>query len=249
MRTFLAAFAGMTVLLGASAAEPAEEARALVEQAIKASGGAEKLAKLKAVSWKSKGRTVKDEATTASYTDEAYLQGFDQLRYNLEITENGRTGKLLLVVNGKKAWAQIGDKVIEGKEDYLAPRSTAFYVIRLPEMLLPMLEKESKLDHCGERKIDSRPCRGVRVNREGWPEVSMFFDKETGLVVRSEASITVNGDGGHMMVCTPTEYKDFDGVKHFTKLAIDLDGNRFMELELTELKLLGQLEADVFAKP
>jgi hypothetical protein len=45
------------------------------------------------------------------------------------------------------------------------------------------------------------------------------------------------------------EYKDFEGVKRPAKMVIERDGNKFLDLEITEIKLLEKLDDNEFQKP
>ena len=46
-----------------------------------------------------------------------------------------------------------------------------------------------------------------------------------------------------------SDYKDFDGVKQATKMLIHHDGERFMELEISEYRFPESIADDEFARP
>ena len=52
-------------------------------------------------------------------------------------------------------------------------------------LVTPLLEdKTFELSPMGETKIEDRPARGVRVVMKGQPDVSLFFAKDSGLLVK-----------------------------------------------------------------
>ena len=48
---------------------------------------------------------------------------------------------------------------------------------------------------------------------------------------------------------TFADYKDFGGIKKATKLESKRDGERFLEAEITEFKVLEKAEPETFAEP
>ena len=48
---------------------------------------------------------------------------------------------------------------------------------------------------------------------------------------------------------TYDDYKDFGGIKKATKVTSTRDGQKFLDLEITEFKVLDKVEPDTFAEP
>jgi hypothetical protein len=46
-----------------------------------------------------------------------------------------------------------------------------------------------------------------------------------------------------------SDYKEFNGTKHFTKVALKQGGKPIFEAELSDVKSLDQIETNVFDKP
>lgn len=235
---------GLTVCNGNGTADessPQAVVQSILAKAIKASGGEAKLARLHTVGWKTKA---------VNYLDESMAQGFDQYRAEIDVVENGKASHAVLVVNREKAWMKLGGKTIDAADkDYLDPRREIFYLIRLPELLLPLRNKDYTLTPAGELKIGDRPAVGILVEHKKHTNVTLFFDKESGLVVKSEARMTIPTGQTHQFEIFFSNHQDIDGLKHFTKIAVDVDRNRFLELELSELKPQDKLDDDFFAKP
>src|SRR5262245_71903 len=79
-------------------------ARALVQKAVEAQGGADKLAKFNAASIKGKGTFYGQADQGVPFTGEWQTQGKDQMRMSVHIKTPEGDFKLIKVVNGEQAW-------------------------------------------------------------------------------------------------------------------------------------------------
>jgi hypothetical protein len=84
---------------GALLAGEREEIKALVEEAIAARGGAERLKGVRAAVWKSEGATP-----TRTSRATLYGQVPGMFRLESERTQGGRTTLFVKVINGDKGW-------------------------------------------------------------------------------------------------------------------------------------------------
>ena len=90
----------------------------------------------------------------------------------------------------------------------------------------------------------------VKVTGPDQKDFKIFFDKESGLPVKSVATV-IGFDGTSELTQETTydNYKDFDGIKHATKVDSKRDGEKFITAEVTEFKLLDKVEPDSFSQP
>src|SRR4051794_3037211 len=93
-----------------------EEARAVVDKAIKAMGGEEKLSKVRAVSTKGRG-TITIEGNDIDFTYETTARGIAQYRSTFEGESDGKTFRGATVLDGDKGWRKFNDdtQVLEGE--------------------------------------------------------------------------------------------------------------------------------------
>jgi hypothetical protein len=232
-------------------ADTAKEARALLDKAIEAMGGKEKLTRGQAATWKSKGKIHAGEEML-DFTDEWSVQGLAQYRWSVEATFMGQTRSLLLVLNKDKGWAKNGDRVEElsKQKEILTILQTDLRCVRLAQMLVPLTDKGYQLSHLGELKIQDRAAVGIKVARKGQPEIDLFFDKKTSLPLRSEVRIKEpEADGEVVHAFYYEKYEETDGVKHFTKVELRRDDKVLVEMELSDFQLQEQLGEETFAKP
>jgi hypothetical protein len=99
--------------------------------------------------------------------------------------------------------------------------------------------------------VDDRPAVGVKVSAEKHGDVKLFFDKQTGRLVKSHSRVK-SPEQGYVEVdqeVVRRDYQDIEGVKVPMKSVIHRDGKLFVEAESHDLKAVGRLDDSVFDKP
>jgi outer membrane lipoprotein-sorting protein len=249
MRTRLLAFLAVAGLVStAPTLRAADDAMALIDKAIKAHGGAEKLGKIKAQQWSAKGK-VNVMGASIEYTANYSFQEPDKLRFDFESNFNGMKLEVAAGTDGKKYWEKSGDKTREMEKKKADAFRHNLYTMHLTQ-LLPLKEKGFTLSLTGAEKVDGKPALGLLVSSKGRPDVTLFFDKETGLLVKSLTEMWDEfTDKTVPQETIISDYKDKDGVKVFGKLVIKRDGKTFIEEEFSDQKFLDKLDAKLFEMP
>ena len=242
----------LLVLAPALYADDAADAKAVVDKAIKAMGGSDKLAKTPATTFKCKATVDDDGKKEAEFSGTWSIQLPDKYRAELEVSHDGKTETVTLVINGDKGWAHEAsrNKTEEAPADALNVIKADFGAIHLAHSLVPLTGKEYKLSPLAEVKVNDKAAVGVKVERKDLPDLDLFFDKETHLPVKAETRVTEKAGGQEVRHTFFFEgYKEADGMKHFTKLILFRDDKEAMVMELSELKRLEKVEANLFEKP
>jgi hypothetical protein len=234
-------------------ADDQAEGMKLVDAAIKAAGGAEKVKKLEMLSLKGKGKFMEGN-NEADMTFEGSAKGQDHWRLQLDVTMNGRTKSILLVIKGDAGWAKAEEKVEDAPAPVLKAIKQEFRALRMAQMLTPLKDKRVKLSPLGEVKINDRPALGLKAVQENHADVDIYFDKETRLPVKAELRIKEpKGDQEGDKEITTTwlfsDSKDAAGVKHPMKVVLQVDEKKVMELEFSEVKPGAKLDDNAFEKP
>jgi hypothetical protein len=235
------------VLTGMLRADEQADAKAVLDKALKAMGGEAKVAKLKAGTWKGKATGQKDGKEIV-LTNEGTWQGLDKVRFDAEISAGGQKDKVCAVINGEKGWVKIKDMVIEAPEGQLPMMKSALYTMRLPQLLPDLKGNDFTLSSLGEVKVGDKAAFGIGVAHKDQKNVSLFFDKETGLPAKSEIRISDPSGKEITIEYLYSDYKEADGIKHPMKITIKADGNENV-LELSEIKCKDKVEESEFAKP
>ncbi len=251
MKRFLGAVLTVSVVCAMSGSSRADEkeATAILDKAIKAMGGEEKLSKIKIFSVKSKG-TLTIMGNDNDFTTSAIHEGLDRLRSEF----NGKFGdndfKAVAVINGDKGWSKFADMDMEMDEKRLKDEKRRNYLNVVSTLIVFAKSKGFKLDTAGEEKVGDKPAAVLKVTGPDQQDFKLFFDKESGLLVKQMASVPeFNGEGEYMQESTFDNYKDFDGIKRATKLEVKRDGEKLLSSEVVEFKVLDKVEADTFSQP
>jgi hypothetical protein len=226
----------------AARADDRAEALAVVEKAVKAQGGAEGLTKA-AVATRS-GKGVLSLGAEIAFTSEETYNLPGQVRVKLEV------GKMQLqrVLNGDKGWQQsAGGETLELAKDRLSELQEEGYVWWLTT-LAPLLKDGFDLAPLAEAKVNGRPALGVKVSARNRPDAALYFDKESGLLVKiarraRETGVEVNKEYFY------SDYKDVDGVKVPGKEVTHVNGRKFYEVQYREYKFLGKTDEATFGRP
>jgi len=241
------------VLFLAVAAAPAaradDDAKDIIAKAIRAAGAKDDGKPLN-LSWKDTG-TVQAGGMKLDYTADWHFRGPDALRFDLTAEVMGIKIKLTDVVNGDKVWEVLDGKVqeLEGdKKEYLKGMAHVLAVVGLTQLTH---DKEFKLSTVVGKKVNDKPTAGVLVERKDRPVITLYFDKETGLLVKSEMMVKDEFQGWKEV---PDEeyyedYKDIGGMKLFSKIRVVRDGKPFIESNLSDVQTPEKPDPKLFEKP
>jgi hypothetical protein len=235
------------VFTGALRADDQADAKAAIDKALKAMGGAEKVAKFKAGTWKAKA-TGEAGGNTITLTTEGTWQGLAKIRLDAEVEVGGKTEKALFVINGDKGWMKSKDTVRDAPEGELPMIKEAFYALRLPHLLPGLKDKAFKLSSLGEAKVNDKAAIGVTVAHKDHKDVSLFFDKETGLPVKSEVRLIEPNDKEITIEYFYSDFREADGVKHPMKITVKAGGKEIV-VEISEIKSKDKVDDSEFAMP
>jgi hypothetical protein len=238
----------LTAAMSARADEQAD-AKALLEKAIKAHGGGDNIAKVKAGTLATKGKFF-GMGEGIDYTASIAFQGPDRQGVVVEFEAGGQKFKYSQIFNKDKGWIAINENVTEmGKESIQEMKETLH--AQTVSRLNPATFKEAKLQTVGEIKVGDKPALGVRVEIKGYRDVTLFFDKETHLLVKSErrAKDVPNPGEEFGEETYYSDYKEVDGVKSPHRIIIKRDGKDFLDSETTEYQSAEKVDDSRFAKP
>lgn len=183
----------VAVLVGAGVVaahgEPQDEARVVVAKAIKAMG-----LEGKAIP---KGIRVKAKSSIEVFNKDAELVEVKilqtltiRLPYQFkevnEMTVLGETIPFTTIFNGKEGWIEGNGRVREVEPAGLKDYKEMPNVVESTHLITPLLDKKYKLTLIGEANVDGRPATGIRVSRQGFRHLKLYFDKQTHLLVKME---------------------------------------------------------------
>jgi len=237
-----------------SAAPYPDEAKAILEKAIKAQGGEAKLAKLKTARIKVKGKGDFPMVGEQDFVIEDIWQAPDRYLSTIEMHIGGQDVTIKQCLNGKEGWTSVNDMVIDMPKKDFAEFKEQAYAESL-ERLGFLKDDSFKVDVLKEIKVNDKPAVGVVVMSKGHRDVKLYFDKDSGLLVKREHDVMNEGDKDEEGKLVNqqvffSDYKEKDGLKVAHKLVANRGGKKFIEAEVTDIELPDKKwEDSVFAKP
>lgn len=215
--------------------------RSIVLKGIEAAGGEAALAKLNVLTIREKGiyYGMGDGLPYIGITTVAYP---DKMRMEIE-------GVFVLVFDGKKGWVREKGETKEMKEDqvagYLENQRAGWMAT-----LLPLKDKAFTLKTLPETKVKGAPARVVQASRAGYPDVKLYFDKKSNLLIKfaHQGRSEETKDKSVLLETYFSDFRDVDGAKYAHKWEMTRDGKRYVESEITEVHAV-KLDPQTFARP
>src|SRR5207244_5359870 len=234
MRTLLCGTFVHDLLLTAGVhlqADDQADAKGIVDKAIKALGGEEKLAKHKAATSKGKGK-INLMGNEIEFTFEATVQPPKQSRRRFEADVSGTKFERTIVFNGDKGWINMMGNTDEMSQDQLAAEREDLYAAWVAT-LEPLKDAAFKLAPLGEIKVGDRPAVGVKVSHKDHKDVSLYFDKDKGLLLKVQRRAKDAMSGQEFdQESFYSDYQEDNGIQRPRKQKTKRDRNDFLNLDI-----------------
>jgi hypothetical protein len=249
MSRVLTLLAPLALILAPAAARAADEPKDILAKAIKAHGGEELLTKNKAAQLKTKGKITLPGVGDVEFTQEVSYMVPDKLREAMELTIAGMSINTLTLVNGDKMVLEVNGKEMEVPDQAKTALKDVGHVMEIGR-LVPLKDKKYELSLIGDDKVEGKKVVGIRVSAKDQKDVSVYFDKETGLIAKLEYRGSDPATGKEVNEeRIITEYsKSKSGVPQPKKIVVKHDGKQFLEAEVLEITNLEKLDDGVFKK-
>jgi len=238
------------VIVLAPAASAQDTPRAIVEKAIQAQGGADKVAKLRTMRIKAEGTTnlVPGQADLP-FTVEDVWRMPDRYKSTTTITLAGMPLTQALALVGDTGWIQFNNQTQDLPKPALDEAREQKYAEDFDRLGF-LDDKSVELSAIGEAQVDGKPALGVLLKSKGHREVKLYFDKASGLLVKRAHPVVSPATGMEsMQEVVFGDYQEKDGVKHYRKLTAYRDGKKVIDVKVKEIELLDKVDDKVFAKP
>lgn len=251
MRYTLSSMLLLGLFCGGSGLVQADEqadVQAVIDKAIAAVGGMDKITKNKASIWKAKGKFY-GLGEAIEFTGEWTQQLPTQSKSTVEFEFGGNKLSRVQVFNGTKGWASMMGNTEDMNEEQLGEAKSEMYTAGLTS-LAGLKDAKLKFKLLGDGKVGDRPTVGLQVNSEGQKEVKLHFDKEKGLLLKVDrkAKNLMSGEEQNQETLF-SDYQELGGLMRAKKQMIKRDGMEFLTFEITEFKAEARLPDSAFNKP
>ncbi len=253
MRRTLLPLLAAAVLVGPAAADPAPDdaAIAVINKAIKAHGGEEALTKYKAVQASSKGKITLPGVGEVDFTQEVATMLPDKVKETMHLDIDGKQITIVTLMNGDVVSIEAAGKDVPITDEIKMALKEAQYLMKVVKFVPLLKDKSYELSLIGEDKVEGKPVVGVLVKSKDHKDVSLFFDKETGLLAKLEhrtAERTTGKEVTEERIVVSYGDKGKEGIPLPKEVLIKHDGETFMKAEVVEASVLESLDDSTFKK-
>ncbi|MDX2039159.1 MAG: hypothetical protein SFX72_21110 [Isosphaeraceae bacterium] len=222
-------------------------ADAVVDKAIAALGGAEKLAKAANHRMTSKGSIVINGEKN-SVSSKALYSGIDRMRADLELNVGGNLIDISMVLNKTTGRRRLNDNEMESEGAQLANDFRNLFLHQTATTLLPLREKGVELKALADEMVGGKPAAVIEVVAPESKKCRIAFDKESGLPVRLTAEVMgFQGETIEQEV-EFADYKESGGVKKAMKVTTKRGGEPFIESEVLTFDPVERVDDEEFSK-
>jgi hypothetical protein len=207
----LLGFLTLGLLAGQTAPATADyDPRAIIERAVNALGGLEKTDQVKAVHRLSR-ITYAREGTT--FTAETFTQNPGRIKIIHRSRDVDQPSTRILVLDGDKGWLSWNGALQELDEELQARFRRARHADRVSSLVALLRDKDKRytLTALGPSQVKGQPALGVKVAAAGEPEISLYFDKTSGLLIKTAQRVSEpRVDNESLEEWYPSNYKVLD---------------------------------------
>ena len=246
MQKTILMLSALVLSVGTASAQD-DKAKAVIEKAIKAHGGAENLNKLTATEGEFSGTmTIFDMAL--NFSGSTVTQAPDKMALNISIDIGGAKQNIKQIVNGDTALMMVGGEK-QDVNDEMKSELKKGPLLAEAARLTPLLKDKTytiKLE--GDEDVDGKPATVLNISSKELKEVKFYFDKKSGLLVMTKRD-SVNPATEEAVVETSmlSDYKMVDGLMTPMKTVVKHDGKDFMTMTTTKAKNMEKADPKNFA--
>jgi hypothetical protein len=229
-----------------------DDVQPIIDKAIKAHSPKGPNEKHKAYQGKNKG-TIYVQGLELEFTQEIWVSPPAKFKEVMELTVMNVAVKTTTVYDGKQGWIKVnagGNEMdIPVKDELLEEFKTIADMIGLGQ-LRTLKAKDTKLSLVGEAQVNGKPALGVRVSREGKKDLTIYFDKTTGLMAKVErraVDFQTGQEATEERIIV--SYKEVENQKIPSRVIVNRDGTKLLEADVIEARHLEAHPDSEFAKP
>jgi hypothetical protein len=224
-------------------------AHTMIQRAIVAHGGANKLAAVRADKVKFKG-TLHVGAATVPFANEVTIQLPGQFKSIVRLREGERTRTIVYILDGEKASITLDGQPQPVSSSNLTQMRQTLQLDHAMKLVPLLSDPAFSIAPLGEYQYNGRIVVGVRVVGRSQRDLRLYFDKETALLMKSEHLLD-GGPGGkdvRQEACY-ADYREIGGYLRPGRVIAYRDGKKVMEAELVEAQRFDHIDPIEFTRP
>jgi hypothetical protein len=245
MRNYLAPVVAALVLGGVASAQ--DTPRDMIQRAIKAHGGEDKLGRISCDKVKVQG-VLHVGNDDVPFSAETIVQLPGQFKNTVNVTINDTKVVLVQILNGEKTTVTKDGQPQKVTDPMDREMHETMHLERAVRLVPLLTDKGFELTALEETKVNNQPAVGVKVAMKGHQDLRLYFDKETNLLVKTE-HMHDDGKGGKEVKQEEFygAFKDLGGgFKRPTRVTAYRDGKKIMDAQLLEVSYLEKIPESEF---
>ncbi len=224
-----------------------DTAQSIIDRAIRAHGGDAVLARLSAGHIRTRG-TVRLNAE-ATFTQETYFQLPDRMKQVQVIEGAGQKVTVAVGLDGSRGWLVVDGRPRKITDRFLDELKEGMHLVRVLR-LVPLREPGYQLSLVGTEEVGGQPAAVIRVSARGHRDLRLYFDRQSGLLVRVGRAAPDPAAGKDV----PEEryydgYRDVDGILSPRRVTVFRNGQKYMTAETVETHFMPRLDPSTFTAP
>ena len=228
--------------------ESALTPRQVIERAIVAHGGYEKLAKSRAERLELRG-TIYVGKTAVPFTNHVTLQLPGQYKSVVVLQQGDKRHGVVHLIDGDNAMVAIDGQPQTVNSLHLSQLRQTLQLEQAMR-LVPLLSDPGFTLHPGQDySYNGGVVTSVRVQGKSQRELVLFFDRATGLLVKSEHRIDGPGGKDVTQEAFYGDYREIGGHRRPGKVMIQRDGQKVMDVELVAAQRVVRIDVLEFRRP
>lgn len=239
--------APLIVVFAASTLPFGPHPRAILDKAIEAHGGAANLKRFQALKVTGKGKLHSGDRVIP-YDGEFACQWPDRTWFSIKFETQQRKYHLVGAINGVRGWSTANGIKERDIDAEIAEEREMLHADWIGS-LRAMLDHPIPIAYAGEARIEGQAAVGITVSDEGHRPVKLFFDKKSGLLLKSEAQ--AKDPESHQEYAYEEIYSDYrtvQGLKFAMRTKVLKKGKLYSERERMQVTPLEKLDERLFAE-
>lgn len=216
----------------------------VLNKAIEAHGGFAKLSTHRADRVKMKG-TVQFAGVDAKFTGETTVQLPDQMKTVQEITVKGKSFSVTQVIDKDKVLVNLNGQPQKAEEPVAVQIKETMRLAKIIRLVPLLTGKDFEVSDLGLIKAGELSLHGVKVKENSKPDILLFFDRQTGLLVKTE-QIREFESKKVVQEDYFSDFRDLGGFKRPVKIQSFRNGKKILDAELIEVRYFEKLPLSDF---
>jgi hypothetical protein len=210
----------------------------LLDRAIAAAGGAERLGALRALEWRGRAELAVEGQAPLRITGLWRLQLPDSAIVTTTVDGQPAATARSLIIAGPRGWTRVNKKLAPLAPELIAHERDQFYLYHLMR-LVPLRGSAYRLAPLAD---DALGHKRIRVSHAGRPDVDIAFDTLGTLTTLTDSVTDPQSHTRRRQQVALSGQVDAAGARWPQRIVITWDGKPYFDLTILELKPLATLD-------